>query len=253
MHKFVVSLFTLVLTSSAYSRPLEIPTHLKRASDLKAWLKRNTYESKMKVISYKNARKLMYNYIDNLDDEITGVYSGFKLSWEYGSKSHNPFPLNCEHTVPQSYFKSRSPMKSDLHHIFPTFNKWNSYRSNSPYGDIKDSKTDKWFRNDSYTQEMPKADVRDEYSEYTKRLFEPREAHKGNVARAIFYFYTMYENRVRPISQLAKVETLLEWHKLDPVDRAERRRNDLIEEYQGNRNPYIDNPELAELVWGKNK
>ena len=55
----------------------------------------------------------------------------------------------------------------------------------------------------------------------------------------------MYENRVRPLSQLADVETLLRWHKLDPVDEAELRRNDLIEEHQGNRNPYIDNADLA--------
>ena len=99
-------------------------------------------------------------------------------------------------------------MKSDLHHIFPTFNKWNIYRSNSPYGDIDDSKTLKWFRGDNFSEDIPESDVIDEYSEYSKRRFEPRESHKGNVARAIFYFYTMYENRVRPISQLADVETL---------------------------------------------
>ena len=45
----------------------------------------------------------------------------------------------------------------------------------------------------------------------------------------------------------------LRWHKLDPVDEAELRRNDLIEEHQGNRNPYIDNADLAEKVWGQNK
>ena len=61
----------------------------------------------------------------------------------------------------------------------------------------------------------------------------------------------MYAKRVRPISSLAKVETLIKWHKQDPVDREERRRNNLIEEYQGNRNPYIDNPELVETVWGQ--
>ena len=60
----------------------------------------------------------MYNYIDNVDDQIIGVYSGYKIDWDYGSKSNNPYPINCEHTVPQSFFKARAPMKSDLHHIF---------------------------------------------------------------------------------------------------------------------------------------
>ena len=73
------------------------------------------------------------------------------------------------------------------------------------------------------------------------------------MARAIFYFYAMYEKRARPMSDLANVETLLKWHTMDPVDRSERRRNDLIEEYQGNRNPFVDNPELAEAIWGSNK
>ena len=255
MHKFIIGLVTLVLISSStvYSKSIEIPADLTGPQELKTWLKKTTHLGKIKVKSYKKARHLMYNYIDNVDDQIIGVYSGYKIDWDYGSKSNNPYPINCEHTVPQSFFKARAPMKSDLHHIFPTFNKWNTYRSNSPYGDIDDSKTLKWFRGDNFSEDIPESDVIDEYSEYSKRRFEPRESHKGNVARAIFYFYTMYENRVRPLSQLADVETLLRWHKLDPVDEAELRRNDLIEEHQGNRNPYIDNADLAAKVWGQNK
>ena len=225
MIKFAGSFFILVqlLTAVAYSRPLNIPEGMQPA-DLKVWLKRETYLSKHKLHSYKTARKLMYNYIDNIDNEITGVYSGYKVSWEYGGEGNNPFPINCEHTVPQSFFKGSSPMKSDLHHIYPTFNRWNSYRSNSPYGEIEDGKTEKWFRKASLSFDKPDAEEINEYSEYTRKKFEPRESHKGNVARAIFYFYTMYAKRVRPISSLAKVETLIKWHKQDPVDREEKKK-----------------------------
>jgi endonuclease I len=49
---------------------------------------------------------------------------------------------------------------------------------------------------------------------------------------------------------LGKLSTLLEWHKQDPVDNWERRRNDIIfKKYQGNRNPFIDHPEFVEKIW----
>jgi endonuclease I len=79
--------------------------------------------------------------------------------------------------------------------------------------------------------------------------FEPN-AGKGEVARATLYFVTRHPGYVGDgnESNLADVETLLKWHKQYPVSDFERHRNDKIEEVQGNRNPFIDFPEIAEKV-----
>lgn len=61
--------------------------------------------------------------------------------------------------------------------------------------------------------------------------------------------YVVPNNNKLPI--LGKLSTLIQWHKSDPVDDRERRRNQIIfEQYQGNRNPFIDHPEFVALIWG---
>ena len=96
-------------------------------------------------------------------------------------------------------------------------------------------------------------------------VFEPRDEDKGDVARVIFYMDVRYEGDSGEedlemtetiLSSSSKSplhgvrSTLLEWHELDPVDDFERNRNDVIYSYQGNRNPFIDHPELVDYIWG---
>lgn len=103
--------------------------------------------------------------------------------------------------------------------------------------------------------------------------WEPRDSDKGDVARMIFYMVVRYEGKDGdPDLELkdgvnsfddntivggislgfhGHMSTLLEWHQLDPVDNWERRRNDIIDlNFQGNRNPFIDDPTFAERIWG---
>lgn len=91
--------------------------------------------------------------------------------------------------------------------------------------------------------------------------FEPPNYVKGDVARILFYMATRYEvgdmvdlelndkvnNGKNPYH--GKLSVLLEWHKQDPVDEIERNRNNIIQKWQGNRNPFIDHPEFADLIW----
>ena len=78
--------------------------------------------------------------------------------------------------------------------------------------------------------------IRDRY-----RVAEPREAARGDVARAMFYMEDQYEQLVLFEKQ---ANILLKWHFQDPPSKEERWRNDKIERIQGNRNSFIDNPEL---------
>jgi hypothetical protein len=144
---------------------------------------------------YGAARDQMFSGIDNVDGTVTGVYTGIQISLDANSA---PPPrtqafeqqFQTEHTWPQSKGADRSGPKSDLHHLFPTQATTNNERSNHPFGDIPDATTKRW---DCQTGIFPSAPVndRDLCSESDDNQFEPPEAHKGNVARAMFYFRTI--------------------------------------------------------------
>lgn len=77
------------------------------------------------------------------------------------------------------------------------------------------------------------------------QVFEPPLSVKGDVARAMLYLYDRYD-----IPLLGTLEMYQRWHRDDPVDDEERRRNNVIEQVQGNRNPFIDEPDRAESLQG---
>lgn len=162
------------------------------------------------------------NYKERGDENGDGVVDAF---------------INAEHIWPQSYFNSSLPMVADLHHLAPTFVTPNSRRSNLKFAKVAKA---------LYSTLSG--------SKLGKEGFEPANSAKGNVARAMFYFVVRYSDRdIRQgmnYSEFwsANVGMLLDWNRQDPPDAAERRRNALVEEFQGNRNPFIDNPELAERI-----
>jgi len=219
--------------------------------ELRTWLKANYYDGLHITLGYDPARVKLYNYIDNdIDyDTITCVYSGFKVRSVYGGTTTYPAPINCEHTIPQSFFLEAEPMKSDLHHLYPTYENWNSTRNNHPFAEIPDNSTAKWMYLASSQTTIPTSNI-DLYSEYYNSQFEPREDHKGNVARTIFYFYTMYPTQAGAMSKVGDINTFYQWHLADPVDAKELERNGQVETYQGDRNPYIDYPDIVARAWG---
>ncbi|QDK38521.1 endonuclease I family protein [Bdellovibrio sp. NC01] len=145
--------------------------------------------------------------------------------------------LNTEHTWPQSKFVGKfdkNMQKSDLHHLYPADNKMNSIRGNNEFGEVvKDSKPLKCPVSRFGKSSKGSADV-----------FEPPQGHKGNVARALFYFAVNYGAKMS-----ANQEAILrKWNHDDPVDEEEARRNEEIWKVQGNRNPFIDFPELVDKI-----
>ncbi|MHB2224415.1 lamin tail domain-containing protein [Calditrichota bacterium LG24] len=195
------------------------------------------------VLSYDEARDVMFSEIDNYNDSVSCVYSGYTI---YIDPTQDPSAdaytkgMNTEHTWPQSYGTDTGNANSDLHHLFPCREQVNSSRSNDPFKDIPDQDTDKWWRNDYYLTVIPDAYI-DEYSEKDyDGWFEPREDHKGNAARAIFYIYTMYKEQLDTSFFELQKYTLRRWHNIDTVDARERERNARIAPYQDNKeNPFI--------------
>ena len=145
--------------------------------------------------------------------------------------------LNTEHTWPQSKFSGRfdkNMQKSDLHHLFPADNEMNSVRGNNAFGEVvKDKKTLKCPVSRYGTPAGGGADV-----------FEPPKDHRGNVARALFYFSVRYELPIDGKQEAA----LRKWNQEDPIDDEEIARNNAIQGAQGNRNPFVDYPELVDRI-----
>ncbi len=216
--------------------------------DLRVWLKTNVYDGNFSDIGYDSAREEMYSFTDEVNGKISCIYTDFEQNAEFTTFLN---PINAEHIVPQSFYGSTSPMRSDIHNIRPAHGSANSARSFFDFGNVPDGQAT-WYGVDSggnYQSLNSEPSSSADFSEGISGLWEPQEDRKGDVARQMFYFYTMYPTQAGPITDLASVSTLYEWHLNDPVDALELQRNDRIEITQGNRNPYIDYADLAFDAW----
>lgn len=168
---------------------------------------------------------------------------------------------NREHILPVSFWggSKAEPMYTDLHHIFSTDNATNQKRSAWPYAEVTGSVE---WRNELGTK------LGYNYG-YSCTVFEPADDYKGDVARIYFYMVTCYKNK--QFSKGGKgylmftwddtecgftdkaIKCLLKWHRKDPVSQKEIDRNNKVAQKQGNRNPFVDDPELAEYIWGEKK
>lgn len=175
---------------------------------------------------------------------------------------------NREHLVPQSYFEnylSGNPMKNDPHHVVPTDGWVNGIRGNLPFGvvDIANYTSSNGSKRGS--------NLDSGYSVgFTGTVFEPINEFKGDVARSLLYFATRYEDYMDNFYATASTSSqakamfdgstdkvfndtflniLISWHLADPVSAKEIAINNVVYAYQGNRNPFVDNPDYACLIW----
>lgn len=171
-----------------------------------------------------------------------------------GSYSAEGDCYNREHIIPQSFFSSNSPMVSDIQFITPTDGKVNGMRSNNPFGVVSTP---------SFTSKNGSKLGPNTIAGFSGTVFEPINDFKGDIARMIFYFVTRYESKLSTFStgnmlggssypglQNWELQVLLAWNSADPVSQREIDRNNAAYIYQGNRNPYIDNPNWVNEVWG---
>ncbi len=147
-------------------------------------------------------------------------------------------PFNCEHVVPQSWFGKAEPMRGDLHHLFACESTCNSTRSNHPYTDhgVFDIEN-RTYRDCGHLQDGE---------------FEPYMG-KGKAARAVLYFLVRYPGKANKTNKEYRgdqIAMLLDWHDRYPPTEHEFHRNQAIFRIQGNRNPFIDYPEWAHVIFG---
>jgi endonuclease G len=142
---------------------------------------------------------------------------------------------NAEHSVPQSTFDRDKKPKGDLHHLFTCERNANSHRGAIKYGEVP---------------KLPEHRRPEGWSTRDYSVYEP-DAGKGAVARATLYFLMRYPEKLGDKEgeyTKADLPILLKWHQEDPVSLYELHRNAEIQKIQGNRNPLIDFPELAERI-----
>ncbi|WP_424955136.1 endonuclease [Jeotgalibacillus salarius] len=197
-------------------------------------------------ISYANAWDALRNTDEdpNNPNNVLLLYTGKSISkYDNGGLVDE---WNREHVWPQSKgdFGTVMGTGTDLHALRPTDVTVNSSRQNLDYdngGRVHPEAPNTFYDGDSW---------------------EPRDEVKGDIARMVFYMAVRYEGDAGEVDlevldqvevdgpYLGKLSTLKEWHDQDPVDAFERNRNEVIfDEYQGNRNPFIDHPEYVEAIW----
>lgn len=217
-----------------------------------------------KKLKYKDLWDAYLKTDADADSNIIDMYNNCPFKYKRdqhstgssGTKTDQCLKYNREHSFPKSWFhesKEGTPMYTDLFHLYPVSGYVNSRRNNNPFGEVADP--EETFTGGSKLGKCT-------FPGYTGTAYEPLDEYKGDLARTYFYMATCYHdsiaswesdmlagNNTDDFSEWAK-ELLLKWHRQDPVSEKETRRNDSVFVLQGNRNPFIDYPELVEKIWG---
>ena len=220
-----------------------LPMAELRGAELRAALQAFVTEGSV-GFDYDAARDLMYGITGAIDVDpdltIECVYTGYRrLADGTRSPGSGLTEITTEHSWPRSDGAAVFPAEGDIHHLFPTLAPANNNRGNDEFGDVACGvgfpRSCAWADGGSFLG--PAIDGR-------SSVFQVRPEHRGDIARAHFYFAVRYN---RPIPQLEEL-TLRRWHCEDPPSPRERARNDRIEVHQKNRNPFVDQPFWVERI-----
>mgnify|MGYP003937177033 FL=1 len=233
-----------VIGSAKYNDIYDAATFNKFDIELKSAL--NNLVINHTSLGYYLARDKMFMEIDNQkvngqgasQNTLECVYTGRKaIGYTSRTNAQSNYNFNTEHTWPQANFGKNEPMKSDLFHLFPTDNPANAIRANFPFGKVVSNIT--W---DSAGSKLGK-------NYLNQTVFEPRDVHKGDVSRSMFYFITRYPVNYGGFFTQTQESVFRDWNKFDPVSIVESNRNNAIASYQLKRNPFIDHPEFADRIY----
>lgn len=217
-----------------------------------------------------------FDGIDIVNGEILDIYSTCtRTSAQQGKNYSNVCDAyNREHLVPQSLFNEKAPQVSDRHHLFLADGLVNGLRSSYPFGETNTTNAFSSYSNGNKALGKLGASS----SGFSGTVYEPDDEYKGDIARAIMYMAIRYAtasvckkyggsansypvttwNNAMFSGNLSTnyglsanaVAMYMKWHRADPPSAKEIARNNGVEVKQGNRNPFVDLPDLAEYLWG---
>lgn len=208
---------------------------------------------------YENDNTILDIYSEDPAGEDPYVFN--VGSDQCGNYSQEGDCYNREHLMPQSWFNGGYPMRTDVNHIFPSDGYVNAIHGHMPFGEVTNA------NHTSYNGSKRGANSYNHPSAYTGEVFEPIDEFKGDIARAYLYMAVRYEDQIAgwensnsgsqntlngtsdQVFNDWSLSMLLEWHNEDPVSQREIERNDHTYDFQGNRNPFIDHPEFADMIW----
>ena len=279
------SIFALALAAKTVTPAASLPAYYE---DLQGKSGKSLFDA-VHVVAKEGYSSLGYDGLwgaykktDMRDNgKIWDMYSD--CSWTVGSDQCGSYSSECdcynrEHSIPKSWFGgSKSGPGCDIFQVVPTDGYVNNRRSNYAFGEVSSA---------SYTYDGAKLGSAKSITitggntiagntgttiSCSGTVFEPRDEYKGDFARGYFgtmikwangdytafttgdgskIFSSNYSTGAFGLTKYG-VALLMKWHRQDPVSQKEIDRNNGIQQTQGNRNPFIDYPYLAEYIWGE--
>ena len=229
--------------------------------ELKAKLHEIVESTHKNKLSYSDVWSALKKADKGEGDNVVCIYTGVLHSFsKQDTGSEGADIWNREHVWPNSKgFGNKSHTAySDIHHLYASNKNINATRGNKDFGDfellgISTSSKDNYG------------------NQWNSTYFEPRDEVKGDLARALFYLVVRYDgdicnacnldlelvvgastslsNTYDKIGKLGDLASLIKWHYEDPVSEAEMARNEIVYGIQGNRNPFIDHPEIIGTLY----
>lgn len=206
--------------------------------------------------SKKSWDAFYYTDRDTVTNEVLDMYSNNHRYFDPEKPTASVTGFDIEHMLPKSWWGGDvNPAYCDIFHLVPGDASANRSKSNHAPGIPADSS----FYNGSFVTGK-------DTIHGLSRVFCPADEYKGDFARAYFYIAACYGDSLtwlekgEPAQAMTNEgwqefqpwlrDLLLEWHRLDPVSQKELDRAVEVNKIQGNRNPFIDYPELVEYIWG---
>ena len=277
------SFFVLTITAKSVTPAASLPAYYE---DLQGKSGKSLFDA-VHVVAKEGYSSLGYDGLwsafkttdKKSNGKVWDMYSD--CSWTFGSDQCGSYSSECdcynrEHSIPKSWFGgSTSGPGCDIFHLVPTDGKVNGMRSNYAFGEVSSA---------SYTYDGAKKGSAKSITiiggntiagntgttiSFSGTVFEPRDEYKGDFARGYMgsllkwagdqsfttgegskIFTTNFTTGSFGLTKYG-VALLMKWHRQDPVSQKEIDRNNGIQQTQGNRNPFIDYPYLAEYIWGE--